>query len=627
MDGCARPAVVIQQLRLNYGLAKSKVKILNDLNLCVDAGTIYGVLGPSSCGKTSLLRCIVGRLYPTNGTVEVFGHTVGSIKCNVPGSRVGYMPQELSLYQQLTISEILNYFGRLHRMSKRDVNKRISYLIGFLGLPPGSRLIEQLSGGQKRRVSLAIALLHEPPLLILDEPTVGVDPILRESIWNHLIEICHEGRVTVVITTHYIEEAHQAHKIGFMRNGRILIEDSPVVLLNHYNLPTLENVYHKVCEEDDLKEDKIKINNSNTILSITNRSYSQLNEPVTAVMKQPKHRNFFVPLSAGRISGLIIKNFTQIRRNPMLILLQFIIPIVQITAVFLAIGSNPHDIPIAVYNEDHYMGVQYLHHINNEVVKQLPVDSYEEGMDLVVNGKAYALIHIWKNFSEALIIRFSAPGNVSQDVLRASTVHLKEDTTDQQIKVYLDVMLMRAFASFSEEQLGDVSQYPQLIRFLLKDGDPIYSHINQNYIGRDFVGSGLVIGIPYITAVAMTVLPLIVDKKQGLYERSVVSGVTSLEVLCSYFLTQVGFVTIQASVIIMFAHKVFKLHITVICDEEAVAIMLSILVFFPGMLWTTLGMSSFLQKISLGLPHTLAVESLRWIALRGRAIVMRFKQF
>lgn len=136
-------------------------------------------MGASGCGKTTLLSCIVGRRQFDAGRVSVFGDEPGSSNCGIPGPRVGYMPQELALDGDLTIKETMEYFGRLYRISPTYVASQTESLCKLLNLPPSNRFVKTLSGGQKRRVSFIVALFHEPDLLILDEPTVGVDPLLR----------------------------------------------------------------------------------------------------------------------------------------------------------------------------------------------------------------------------------------------------------------------------------------------------------------------------------------------------------------------------------------------------------------------------------------------------------------
>uniref|UniRef100_T1J8M1 ABC transporter domain-containing protein n=1 Tax=Strigamia maritima TaxID=126957 RepID=T1J8M1_STRMM len=179
----------------------------------------FALLGPSGCGKTTLLKCVIARLKPDKGMVEVFNKTPGSAESKIPGSTVGYMPQELALYGNLTIDETMLFYGRLHDMKKKDIQTRIEFLIDFLNLPRTKKLIKNYSGGEQRRISFAIALLHQPPLLILDEPTVGVDPILRKNVWNYLIKISLEENTTVIITTHYIEEARRANKVNCFYEG------------------------------------------------------------------------------------------------------------------------------------------------------------------------------------------------------------------------------------------------------------------------------------------------------------------------------------------------------------------------------------------------------------------------
>ncbi|XP_063347730.1 ABC transporter G family member 20 isoform X2 [Pelmatolapia mariae] len=190
-----------------------KLKVLNNLNLAVPQGQIYGLLGPSGCGKTTLLKCIVGTLKISRGHITVLGKPPAFPGHDIPGKKVGYMPQELALYNEFTISDTLTFFGRVHGLTSKETQARMNFLIDFLDLPQKTSLVRNLSGGQRRRVSLGAALLQNPELLILDEPTVGVDPVLRSKIWHHLVEIVKTGKVSVIITTHYIEEARQANVV------------------------------------------------------------------------------------------------------------------------------------------------------------------------------------------------------------------------------------------------------------------------------------------------------------------------------------------------------------------------------------------------------------------------------
>ncbi|KAM7294249.1 ABC transporter G family member 20 [Ixodes scapularis] len=249
--GRPRLAVDVRGLRISYGRGNNAVETLRGIDLSLPEGKIYGLLGPSGCGKTTLLRCIVGRLKPRQGSVYVFGRRPGQAGGYIPGPGVGYMPQELTLYPEFSIHETLTYFGRLFRIEAHVLRERTTFLIRFLGLPEKGRLVKNLSGGQKRRVSLAAALIHRPPLLILDEPTVGVDPLLRQSIWHYLITLTHREAISVIITTHYIEEARLANLVGLMRQGRMLAQASPDTLMHQHGMLTLEEVFLKLCMADN----------------------------------------------------------------------------------------------------------------------------------------------------------------------------------------------------------------------------------------------------------------------------------------------------------------------------------------------------------------------------------------
>ena len=230
-------AISVEGLVRGYG----RIEVLQGLGMTVDEGSIYGLLGPSGCGKTTLLKVILGFLAPESGKVEVKGE--------IPGSDVGYSPQEIALYPDLSIAETLRFHGRLHGMDPNRILARQSWLIDFLDLPNPARTVGKLSGGQKRRVSLAVALLHEPGLLLLDEPTVGVDPELRARLWDHLQEISANG-TSIVITTHYIDEARNADRVGLMRDGVLLAEDSPQSVMDSQSASSLEEAFLALCRRE-----------------------------------------------------------------------------------------------------------------------------------------------------------------------------------------------------------------------------------------------------------------------------------------------------------------------------------------------------------------------------------------
>ena len=189
-----------------------------------------------------------------SGRITVFGKDSPSSDLDVvavPGKDVGYMPQDLALHPNFTIKEILYFYGKINGMAGSDIRRRLSFLSELLDLPASYRMVEKLSGGQRRRVSFAAALVHDPKLLILDEPTVGVDPLLRAKIWRHLVDLSVNNETTILITTHYIEEARQANRVGLMRQGVLLSEGEPEHLIKEKGLANLEAVFLELCSNDN----------------------------------------------------------------------------------------------------------------------------------------------------------------------------------------------------------------------------------------------------------------------------------------------------------------------------------------------------------------------------------------
>ncbi|MEM4161353.1 MAG: ABC transporter ATP-binding protein [Thermoplasmata archaeon] len=213
---------------------------LDDVSFRVKAGEIYGLLGPNGAGKTTLVKILNGILKPTEGKAYVLGTDVGLGKNK---ERVGYMPQETALYLDNTVHENLLLFGEIYGLEKKEILRREAELLEFVNLSKWREaMVTELSGGMRHRLSLACALIHEPEILFLDEPTVGVDPQLRVSFWEYFYKLRKKG-TTILLTTHYMDEAEQCTLVGLMRNGRLIAEGEPEKLKKEIGASRLEEVF------------------------------------------------------------------------------------------------------------------------------------------------------------------------------------------------------------------------------------------------------------------------------------------------------------------------------------------------------------------------------------------------
>ncbi len=215
------------------------IRALDGLSLEVRPGEKYGLLGPNGSGKTTLIRSFVGLIAPDSGEVRVFGEPVPS---PLVTNRVGYMTQSAALYEDLTVRENLLFFARLFGVSGSAV-ARVREVLDLVDLTSrADSPVRTLSGGMRQRASLATALVHEPGLMLLDEPTVGVDPELRLTLWDHFDRLNAQGK-TFLISTHVMDEAERCGRVGLLRAGRLLAEGSPRELKERAGASTLEEAY------------------------------------------------------------------------------------------------------------------------------------------------------------------------------------------------------------------------------------------------------------------------------------------------------------------------------------------------------------------------------------------------
>jgi len=237
--------IILSQINKHFG----DKHVLKDIFLEVPYGQIFGLLGPSGCGKTTIVKIIVGILQATSGEIQVLGQPMPDLKVM---NQIGYMSQSDALYNSLTAAENLYFFGSIYGLRRNQVKKRALEVMELVSLAEDlDKPVHAYSGGMKRRLSLAIAMLHNPPLLVLDEPTVGIDPLLRQGIWRELNTLAGQG-VSILLTTHVMDEAAKCHQLAMMRDGRIIATGTAQELQNRVGASDIEEAFiHYGGQQDD----------------------------------------------------------------------------------------------------------------------------------------------------------------------------------------------------------------------------------------------------------------------------------------------------------------------------------------------------------------------------------------
>ncbi|KAG7283169.1 hypothetical protein CRUP_000531 [Coryphaenoides rupestris] len=552
-----RMAIRCRDVCQSYG----KLNVISNMDLTVPQGQIYGLLGPSGCGKTTLLKCIVGTLKISRGHISVLGKPPASPGHEVPGKMVGYMPQDLALYNEFTISDTLTFFGHIHGLTSKETRARMDFLVDFLDLPQKCSLVRNLSGGQKRRVSLGAALLQNPQLLILDEPTVGVDPVLRAKIWQHLVEIVKKGKVSVIVTTHYIEEARQANV-------------------------TLEHAFLQL-----------------------------LDWTVRARHVLPKWRN---------ISALMIKTLIRMKRMPGSLCFQFLLPVIQISLMCLCVGGDPKGIQVAVVNNETSSSAYsqlLLTFLDNSSIEQVPV-SHAEAFAGIFNGEYWGVIGFGQNFTSYLARRMFNP-HVSKDVVDGGSVHVWLDLTNRQIALMLQQKVHQAFqieepiyGSFNTDFTTFITPGAVLsITFYLAVGLTALSFVLERKEG--LLDRCRVAGVSSLETMLAHLLSQV-------FVISVQIILMLIFVLLVFKIPNEGSLVLVVAIIVLqgITGIAFGLVISAAIDDEQSANQAALGVFYPnlvisGIIWPVECIPYPLRYLSLVLPQTYASEALRCIMYRG----------
>jgi len=229
------------------------ITAVRDLTLQIAGGEVFGLLGPNGSGKTTTIRMLCGLIAPSAGSATVAGIDVVASPDRVK-ERIGYMSQKFGLYDDLTVAENMDFYGGIYGLKDAGRTGRIAEVVAFLGLERRlGQLAGTLSGGWKQRLALACALMHEPALLFLDEPTAGVDPAARRSFWRTIHTLAQAG-TTVIVTTHYMDEAAQCGRVAMMSQGHLIALGTPTEVAAQVGGKSLEDAFVILQERDELEQ-------------------------------------------------------------------------------------------------------------------------------------------------------------------------------------------------------------------------------------------------------------------------------------------------------------------------------------------------------------------------------------
>ncbi|CAH1395212.1 unnamed protein product [Nezara viridula] len=617
--------------------------VLNGINMSVPKGAIYGLLGSSGCGKSTLLNSIVGLMQLDAGEIRI--PSLGK-------KDIGFMPQELSLHDTMKTEEVFYYFGTLFEMKKELIEERIAFLTSLLQLPKRKRLLKTFSGGELRRVSLAVSFMHNPKLMILDEPTVGVDPVLRQSIWDHLLKLCNENKMTIIITTHYIEETKQAHIVGLMREGVLLCEESPKSVMTRLGCNSLEEAFLVLSKQQALtgstnqEENQIKITKFNKVLSPLSKNDKLFSFP--------------------RFKAELMKNYFFLSRNIPLLLYLFGLPIVSCLLFNIGIGYEPNNLRFGAVIDDipfdtltgcerhlkeinqscnmDYLSCQYLYEMEKTNLNLKVYDYLDEGLEAIKKNDIWGLAYFPQNFTRNLGLRIEFGKDAGSEAVDNSLVDIYLDRSNRVIDELINLNIRSSFRAFIESLFSRCGWQERASDIPINFKKPIYGILTPTF--RDYAAPAIVVVILFSMPLVYGVVIIIEEKNSGTTGRSIAAGVNLLEVLLAHSVIQVSLQAIQTcstmfmmfyiyefqfmrpflSTILLFLQGVTGVSlafvIAIACDNLPIAsacCTFSVIssIVLGGMIWPSQGIHPILKPISIVMPITLPVESLRGLTQRG----------
>ena len=389
-DADAEVAIEARDLTRRFG----DFTAVDRVSFRIRRGEIFGFLGSNGCGKTTTMKMLTGLLPASAGEARLFGHAVDPH--DIAGRRrVGYMSQSFSLYSELTVEQNLVLHARLFRVAEGEIPARVTEMVERFGLAGQlDRLPATLPLGQRQRLSLAVAMIHRPELLILDEPTSGVDPIARDTFWQLMIDLARRDRVTIFISTHFMNEAERCDRISLMHAGRVLVSDTPVALQRQQQAATLEEAFIAFLEEADAQDEA----GPPTV-------QGPPPAPVDGDTPRPRASASARRFSPGRAFSYTLREALELGRDPVRLTLALLGTVILLFIMGFGISMDVEDLRFAVLDRDQsglsrgytlsLAGSQYF-------VERPPITDYAQLDDRMQSGELSLAIEIPSGFGRDL---------------------------------------------------------------------------------------------------------------------------------------------------------------------------------------------------------------------------------
>ena len=389
-DADAEVAIEARDLTRRFG----DFTAVDRVSFRIRRGEIFGFLGSNGCGKTTTMKMLTGLLPASAGEARLFGHAVDPH--DIAGRRrVGYMSQSFSLYSELTVEQNLVLHARLFRVAEGEIPARVTEMVERFGLAGQlDRLPATLPLGQRQRLSLAVAMIHRPELLILDEPTSGVDPIARDTFWQLMIDLARRDRVTIFISTHFMNEAERCDRISLMHAGRVLVSDTPVALQRQQQAATLEEAFIGYLEEAGAQDEA----RSPTV-------QGPPPAPVDGDAPRPRASASARRFSPGRAFSYTLREALELGRDPVRLTLALLGTVILLFIMGFGISMDVEDLRFAVLDRDQ-SGLSRNYTLSlagsRYFVERPPITGYAQLDDRMQSGELSLAIEIPSGFGRDL---------------------------------------------------------------------------------------------------------------------------------------------------------------------------------------------------------------------------------